>query len=160
MKTFLKTSSAQDIHSPDVTNAAPRGRIFLAELAEQMTTFETAEKFYCLKERISSRHPETSAEGLSVLEVSKKFHSAGFSVSFEPKILVTQKYGEARAKFPDVKIKDEVTSEEVFVEVSRLLAGQAQRKGRQTFQALCNIWDCLTLKYRTKSALVILLAKA
>jgi hypothetical protein len=115
-----------------------------------MTIFETAEKFYCLKERISSRDPETSAEGLSVLEVAKKFHSAGFSVSFEPKVLVTQRSGEARAKFPDVKIKDEVTSQEIFVEVSRLLAGQAQRKGRHTFQALSNIWDCLTLRYRTE----------
>lgn len=132
------------------TNAAPRERIFLAELSEQMKALETTEKFHCLKERIGSRDPEASAEGLSVLEVAQKFYSAGLTVSFEPKVYVTQRSGEKRAKFPDVKIRDEVTSEEVFVEVSRLLVGEAQRKSRRTFQALFNIWDGLTWKYRTE----------
>lgn len=86
------------------TNAAPRERIFLAELAEHMKGFESAEKFQCLVKRISSRDPETSAEGMSVLEIAEKFHSAGFSVSFEPKVYVTQISGEKRAKFPDIQI--------------------------------------------------------
>lgn len=82
--------------------------------------------------------------------IAQKFRSVGFSISFDPKVFVTQKTGEARPKFPDVKIRNEVTSEEVFVEVSRLLVGEAQRKSRRTFQALFNIWDGLTWKYRTE----------
>lgn len=112
--------------------------------------FETVENFHSLKERIASRDPDAFAEGLSVLEVAQRFHSAGFAVSFEPKVLVTQTSGEVRAKFPDVRLRDGVTSEEVFVEVSRLLVGEAQRKSRQTFETLFNIWNGLTLRYRAE----------
>jgi hypothetical protein len=134
-----------------LTNAAPRERIYLAELAEHLRAFETVENFQSLKDRIASRDPDTFAEGLSVLEIAQRFESAGFSVSFDPKVFVTQKSGEARAKFPDLKIRDEVTLEDVFVEVSRLLVGEAQRKGRRTFQALFNTWDSLTWRYRTEN---------
>jgi len=72
-----------------------------------------------------------------------------FQYLFEPKVLVTQRSGEVRPKFPDIRIRNDVTSEEVFVEVSRLLVGEAQRKGRRTFQGLFNIWDGLTWRYRT-----------
>jgi len=135
-----------------LTNAAPRERIYLAELAEHLRAFETAENFQSLKDRIASHDPDTFAEGLSVLEIAQRLESAGFSVSFDPKVFVTQKSGEVRSKFPDLKIRDENTLEDVFVEVSRLLVGEAQRKGRRTFQALFNIWDSLTWQYRTENS--------
>ena len=146
---FLKdTIRTSHPFSAMFTNAAPRERIFLADLAEQMMALETSEKFHCLKERIGSRDSETSAEGMSVLEIAKKFHFVGFSVSFEPKVYVSQRSGEKRAKFPDIKIKDAASSEGIFVEVSRLLVGESQRKSRRTFQALFDIWDNLTWRYR------------
>jgi hypothetical protein len=130
------------------TNVAPRERIFLAELAEQMKALETAEKFQDLKERIRSRDPETSAEAMSVLEIARKFYSAEFSISFEPEVYVSQRSGEKRAKFPDIKISDASSSQVIFVEVSRLLVGERQRKSSRTFRALFNIWDGLTWRYR------------
>src|SRR5436190_15196329 len=98
-----------------LTNAAPRERIYLAELAEHLQAFEAVENFHSLKERIASCDPDTFAEGLSVLEMAQRFYHAGFSVSFEPKVLVTQRSGEVRPKFPDIRIRNDVTSEEVFV---------------------------------------------
>jgi hypothetical protein len=133
-----------------LTNVAPRERIYLAELAEYLQAFETVENFHSLKERITSRNPDNFAEGLSVLEIAQRFHSAGFSVSFDPRVLVTQRSGNVHTKSPDLKVKDESTSEEVFVEVSRLLVGEAQRKSRRTFEALFNVWDGLTRRYRTE----------
>jgi hypothetical protein len=146
---FLK-ATAQTGHPfiSILTNAAPRERIFLAELAEQLQSFETLENFQSLKERMSCRDPEKWAEGLSVLEVAARFHSVEFFVSFEPKVSVTQMSGKVTTKRPDIKINNEATSDEVFVEVSRLLVGEAQRKSRRTFDALFSVWNSLTWTFR------------
>jgi hypothetical protein len=59
-----------------------------------MKALRAADEFEALKERISSLDPDASAEGLSVLEIARQFHAAGFIISFEPKIKVTQRSGE------------------------------------------------------------------
>jgi hypothetical protein len=130
-ETFLKETLTIGHHFVSLfTNAAPRERIYLAELAESMKGLEGSDGFERLKERISSRNPETSAEGVSVLEIARRLHSAGFSISFEPKTYVTQRSGEKRAKFPDLRIDDRDSPQGISVEVSRLLVGESQRKGR------------------------------
>jgi len=149
---FLKRiAHTQHSFFPMLTNAAPRERIFLAERAEHLRELETASNFDSLKARIASAHPDEFAEGISVLSVAHKLHSRGFSISFEPKVAVTQKDGTVRQKRPDIKCINQITLDEIYIEVSQLLVGDAQRKSRRTFQALFNIWDNLTWKYRNQA---------
>jgi hypothetical protein len=134
-----------------ITNAAPRERISLAEVAEQLQRFANVDNFDSLKTRLGSANTDEFAEGLSVLTVAHKLKRTGFAVSFEPKVSVTQKTGIVTLKRPDIKISNENTGEDIYVEVSQLLVGDSQRKSRKTFQALFNTWDNLTWKYRTEA---------
>jgi hypothetical protein len=94
-----------------LTNVAPRERVVLAELAEQVQGFAGVEKFDSLSARIASCNPDEFAEGISVLAVAHKLKCSGFSVSFEPKVSVTQRTGVVASKLPDIKITNESNSE-------------------------------------------------
>lgn len=115
-------------------NAAPRARLHMAELAEKMSALESADESGIFLKQL--RNPTQADATLSVLTVAYRFLSAGFSIAFEPGVYVTQPGGERRLKYPDLKISNSETSEEIFVEVSQLLPSADQSRSGETLTAL------------------------
>jgi hypothetical protein len=119
------------------TNAAPPARLALISFAEALEALEKADKFNDLVSRIKdARRVE---EALTVLDAAYKFLSAGFCVGFDPEVLVAGKHGVMQPKMPDLKLTDEETREEIFVEVSRLRTGAKQNQLSRTHSVLWNV---------------------
>lgn len=116
------------------TNTTARARLALIELAESLDVFRDAPGFRGVLKRI--RKPtddEEQPEAMSVIAVADRFRKVGFSISFEIAVTATDRHGLAHRRLPDLKIVDEETGEEVFVEVSRLMLGEEQRKIERTY---------------------------
>jgi hypothetical protein len=118
-------------------NAAPRARLSLISFAEALGALEKSDKFGGLVDRI--KDPRRVEEALTVLDAAYKFLSAGFDVCFDPVVTVADKYGVMQPKMPDLKLTDEETGEEIFVEVSRLRPGAKQTQISQTHDVIWRV---------------------
>lgn len=106
------------------TNFAPGARRELASFAEALESLEDAGKFGDLVARIKDfRRAE---EAFTVLDAAYKFLSAGFTVNFDPVVMVADKNGVMQPKMPDLQLTNEETGEDIYVEVSRLRTSAKQ----------------------------------
>lgn len=119
------------------TNAAPRARLSLISFAEALKALERADKFSGLVARI--KDAGRVEEALTVLDAAYKFLSAGLAVSFDPDVMVADKYGVMRPKMPDLRLEDEETGAEIFVEVSRLRPGAKQNQLSVTHEIIWKV---------------------
>lgn len=118
-------------------NAAPLARLALISFAEALEALEKADRFSDLVVRIKdARRVE---EALTVLDAAFKFLSSGFRVCFDPEVIVADKHEVMQPKMPDLKLTDEETGEEIFVEVSRLRTGAKQNQLGRTHDVLWNV---------------------
>jgi hypothetical protein len=108
---------------------APWSRFWLTRFANALRVLEEAENFKGLLKRV--KDSEKFAEGESVLEAAFQLYGAGFKVSFDPEILVTDRGGNRSVKKPDLKAVDEETGEEVIVEVSLLTRSAGWRRSEE-----------------------------
>lgn len=118
-------------------NAAPRARLSLISFAEALEALEKAEKFSGLVARI--KDAGRVEEALTVIDAAYKFLSAGLAVCFDPDVMVADKHGVMRPKMPDLKLKNEETGDEIFVEVSRLRTGAAQNQLSRTHDVIWRV---------------------
>lgn len=119
------------------TDAAPQARLSLISFAEALEALEKADKFDGLVARI--KDAGRVEEALTVLDAAYKFLSAGFGVCFDPDVMVADKYGVMQPKMPDLKLTDEETGEEIFVEVSRLRTGARQNQLSRTHNVIWHV---------------------
>lgn len=109
-----------------ILNNALWTRQWLIRLADEFAALSTAEGFSEILRRF--KKPDTAVETESVLRVAFLFKRAGFTVSFEPEVSVTQQSGQIRQKYPDLKLIDDETKEEIIVEVSMLALSASQKR--------------------------------
>jgi len=110
-------------------NAAPHAKRSLIRLADKLKSFENADGFRCLVRRL--RDARNSAEALTVLSVASKFRDVGFFASFDRKVKET-------GKVPDLLLIDPDTTEEIYVEVSRLMRGGEQEHNSYVYLTIVN----------------------
>jgi hypothetical protein len=109
-----------------ILNNALWTRLWLVRLADEFAELSTAEGFPEILRRF--KKPDTAVEAESVLRVAFLFKRAGFTVSFEPEVSVTQQDGQRRQKHPDLKLVDDETQEEIIVELSMLALSASQKR--------------------------------
>lgn len=108
--------------------------------ASALQVLNKEEGFKDLWKRIrSTEHISQAVEGLSVLEVAYKFFRAGFKVIFEPSATVTKRSRGKQSispKKPDLKLLNEETKEEVYVEVTALGISESHRLITNTYDRI------------------------
>jgi hypothetical protein len=109
-----------------ILNNALWTRHWLIRLADEFDALSIAEGFSKILRRFKKSDQAVEAE--SVLRVAFLFRRAGFTVSFEPEVSVTQQSGQRRQKYPDLKLVDDETKEEIIVEVSKLALSDSHRR--------------------------------
>lgn len=112
-----------------IMQQAPWSRFWLIRFAKALRAVEGAENFKGLLKRV--KDAEKFAEGESVLEAAFQLYSAGFKVSFDPEVPVTDRDGNQSMKKPDLKVVDRETGEEVIVEVSLLTRSAGWRRSEE-----------------------------
>lgn len=90
-------------------NSAPWTRIWITRFSEKLQAVKYAEGYSDLLKRLCDN--EKFFEALSVLEVGYKFSETGFNIVFDP-------IDKSFKKIPDLKLTNNETKEELFVEVS------------------------------------------
>jgi hypothetical protein len=110
-------------------NSAPWTRRWLTRFADALKTLMTKEGYPSLLERLKDK--AGFFEGESVLEVAYKLSKAGFRVSIDPLTSVN-------GKVPDLKLTNEETGEELFVEVSVQQQSLNHAKAIRTFDEFFN----------------------
>lgn len=112
------------------TNFAPGARREMASFAEALESLEGAGKFGDLVTRIKDfRRAE---EALTVLDAAYKFLSVGFTINFDPVVMVADRSGVMQPKMPDLQLTNEETGEDIYVEVSRLRTSAKQNLTSRT----------------------------
>ncbi len=121
-------------------NAAPCAKLSVARFAESLQCLESAPNFSRILRRVKRPRDENDlAEGRSLVEVASKFSKAGFSIEFEPALSVTDHRGITGPRYPDLKITNSTTGEEIIVEVSRLRASNKQNLCERTYHVICEV---------------------
>jgi hypothetical protein len=72
------------------------------------------------------------------VETAGRFRKLGFQVSFEPSIKILTRKGQGIKK-PDIKLTNQKTKEEIFVEVSRLRKSDEQKTSENSFHTIWRI---------------------
>ncbi len=96
-----------------IINTAPHICKWVTWFAEELKRLKTQENYSDLLERI--KHKNKFNEAHSILESTHIFSKAGFKITIDPQILV-----KGKPKKPDLKITDEDSHDELFIEVSDL----------------------------------------
>jgi hypothetical protein len=109
-----------------VINTTRWTRLWLIRLAESLDELSGADGFARVFRRF--KVPKDAAEAESVLSAAFRFKRAGFTITFEPQVTVTQQDGQRRQKHPDLRLVNEEIGEEVIVEVSILERSAAHRE--------------------------------
>jgi len=109
-----------------ILNRALWTRLWLIKLADEFADLSAAEGFPEILRRF--KKPDKAVEAESVLRAAFLFKGAGFTVSFEPEVSVIQQSGQWRQKYPDLKLIDDETKEEIIVEVSMLALSASHRR--------------------------------
>lgn len=115
-------------------NAAPGARLSLIRFVEELKALENASNFKGLVARL--KDGRRAEEALTVLDAAYKFWLVGFQVSFDPKNKNVGGAGSDSARVPDLKLVDCDTTEEVFVEVSRLRRGGHRELNSRTYHLI------------------------
>jgi hypothetical protein len=122
-------------HFTDWSNGA---RLSMIRFAEALKALEASKDFKAILKRV--RRPkslEELLEGRSVVDVAYKFFRAGFSIEeFEPHVRVPDYLGKAGSKYPDMKIVNRDTGEEIIVEVSRQKPGDDENLNSNTYDVI------------------------
>lgn len=123
---FLRRAVAKGhpIYWP-VINTTRSTRLWFISVAEALKELSGAGGFRGVFRRF--KEPDTSVEAESVLNVALRLKRAGFDITFDPQVTVTQQSGRRKQKHPDLRIVDGETGEEVIVEVSMLGRSAAHR---------------------------------
>lgn len=108
-------------------DAAPHVRRSLIRFAEELKSFESADGFRGLIDRL--KDARAAEEALTVLGVASSFSAVGFTVAFDPRVKVT-------ARVSDLLIVDPKTNEEIYIEVSRLRKGGQREVNELTFHRI------------------------
>lgn len=127
---FLKNAFTD--HHPIVQyiiNLAPWTRRWIIWFAESIKELKEQENYPSLLEKLKDN--EKFEEGLSILDIAYKFSKAGFNISFDPVINVSE-----RKKIPDLKLIDRNVKEELFVEVAGLGESKIARDASETMQRI------------------------
>lgn len=124
---FLRRAIAKGhpIYWP-VINTTRSTRLWFINLAESLKELSGAGGFRGVFKKF--KEPDKSVEAESVLNAAFRLKRAGFSITFEPQVTVTQQSGQRKQKRPDLQIVDDETGEEVIVEVSILERSAAHRE--------------------------------
>jgi hypothetical protein len=108
-----------------VINTTRSSRLWFISVAEALKELSGAGGFRGVFKKF--KEPDKSMEAESVLNVALRLKRAGFDITFEPQVTVTQQNGQRKQKRPDLSLVDEETGEEVVVEVSILERSAAHR---------------------------------
>lgn len=115
-------------------------RLSMIRLSEALKALEGAPGYKAILKRI--KKPVTldeMLEGKSVIEVAYKFFQSGFFIEFEPRVSVMDYRGVASPKYPDIKIVDRETGEEIIVEVSRMMPSAHQNLTSHTYHVIHHV---------------------
>jgi len=114
-------------------NAANLARIQLIDFAESLQALEQSPNFDTLIYKI--KKATKFSEGSTILETADRFYKAGFSIAFD--LYVSFMNGEKlETKQPDIKITDEDSGEEIYVEVSETVQSNAALDNGRTYHHL------------------------
>lgn len=119
------------------TDWSDGARLSMIRFAEALKMLEDAPGYRAILRRIKRpKSPDEMLEGKSVIEVAHKFFRAGFSIEFEPPVLVTDHCGVDSSRNPDMKIVDGDTGAEIIVEVSRMKPSDHQNLTSRTYHVI------------------------
>src|SRR5258708_25931985 len=130
---FLRQEFGEDFLSSEpshpfvsnVINLAPWTRKWIVWFAEALRELKDQENYARLLARLKDKGKFTEAN--SVLEIGYKCSKAGFSVTIDPVVVVSGK-----SKVPDLKLLNQATNEELFVEISILGESMKAKDASQT----------------------------
>ncbi len=114
-------------------NAANLARIQLIDFVDKLRQFENSPNFETLVDKI--KKATQFSEGLTILEAAHRFHKAGFSTAFDINASFIDGR-KPRITKPDIKISNNETSEEIFVEVSEVQASQIKINSSRTYHII------------------------
>lgn len=122
-------------------NLAPWTRKWIIWFAEALIELKEQENYNSLLDRIKDENK--FREGLSVLEIGYKFSKAGFKITIDPSVKIS-----GREKIPDLKLIDNDTNEELFVEISELKESRVARDAFQTMNRItAPLWCSVPFMY-------------
>lgn len=122
------------------TDWSDGARLSMIRFTDALKALEGAPGYKAILNRVKRpKNLDDLLEGKSVIEVAYKFFRAGFSIEFEPRVSVTDHRGVAGPKYPDIKIIDTETGEEIIVEVSRLMPSAHQNLTSHTYHVINHV---------------------
>lgn len=114
-------------------NAANLARIQLIDFAESLQALENSQNFDTLIYKI--KKATKFSEGSTILKTAHRFHKTGFSVAFD--LYVSFMDGmELKTKQPDIKITNDDSKEEIYIEVSEKGESKAALDNSRTYHHL------------------------
>jgi len=124
-----------------IINLAPWTRKWIIWFADALRELREQENYRSLLNRIKDKNK--FIEGLSVLEIAYKLSKAGFNITVDPSVRIS-----SNEKIPDLKLVDEDTKEELFVEISILGESRIARDAFQTMQRITEpLWQSVPFMY-------------
>jgi hypothetical protein len=114
-------------------NSANLARIQLIDFAESLQALEKSLNFHTVINKI--KKARKFSEGSTILESAHRFHKVGFSIAFDLKVSFTDG-AKLKTKEPDIKIVNDDSEEEIYVEVSETGRSQAELDNSRTYQYL------------------------
>lgn len=111
-------------------NSANLARIQLIDFAESLQALEKSPNFHTVIAKI--KKATKFSEGSTILETAYRFHKAGFSIAFDEIVSFTDG-AELKTKKPDIKIVNDRSKEEIYVEVSEAGKSQSEIDNSQTY---------------------------
>jgi hypothetical protein len=122
------------------TDWSDGARLSMIRFTDALKALEGAPSYKAILKRVKRpKNLDDLLEGKSVIEVAYKFFRAGFSIEFEPCVSVTDHRGVAGPRYPDIKIVDRKTGEEIIVEVSRMMPSDHQNLTSHTYHAIHHV---------------------
>jgi len=115
-----------------IVNRAPWARKWITWFAEALKALKNAENYSSLLERI--KDPLKFNEAIAVLEFAYKFSKNDFKVVIDPSI----EFFEKRKK-PDLKITDQDKQDELFIEISRLIESETEKRAFETLRRITDV---------------------
>lgn len=114
-------------------NSANLARIQLIDFAESLQSLDKSQNFHTLIDKI--KKVGKFSEGSTILESAHRFHKAGFSTAFDVEVSFIRN-AKLETKKPDIKIVNNDSEEEIYVEVSETGRSQAEIDNGRTYQHL------------------------
>lgn len=134
-KHFLSETiqSGHPLLSSYLINSANLARIQLIDFAESLQALEKSQNFHTVIDKI--KKATKFSEGSTIIETAHRFHKAGFSVAFDLKVSFMNG-AELVTKEPDIKIINDGSGEEIYIEVSETGRSKADLDNSRTYNHL------------------------